>query len=85
EQKLANIARGGYILSDSDAEPELIFIATGSEVALAQETASQLRGKGRQVRVVSMPSTDVFEAQDAAYKQQVLPAQVTCRIAVEAG
>jgi len=85
EQQLANIARGGYILSDSDGEPELIFIATGSEVALAQEAASKLRDQGRQVRVVSMPSTDLFEAQDAAYKQAVLPAQVTCRIAVEAG
>jgi len=61
EQQLANIARGGYILSDSDGEPELIFIATGSEVALAQEAASKLRDQGRQVRVVSMPSTDLFE------------------------
>ena len=85
EQQLADIERGGYILSDSDGFPELILIATGSEVALAQEAASQLRGQGRQVRVVSMPSTDRFDAQPAEYRQKVLPAEVTCRVAVEAG
>ncbi|PAU77841.1 transketolase [Halovibrio salipaludis] len=85
EQQLADIERGGYILSDSDGFPELILIATGSEVALAQEAATQLRDQGRQVRVVSMPSTDRFEAQPAEYRQKVLPAEVTCRVAVEAG
>ncbi|KAA8980300.1 MULTISPECIES: transketolase [Gammaproteobacteria] len=85
EQQLADIERGGYILSDSDGFPEIILIATGSEVALAQEAAIQLRDQGRQVRVVSMPSTDRFEAQPAEYRQKVLPAEVTCRVAVEAG
>ena len=85
EQQLSDMARGGYVLSDSDGKPELILIATGSEVALAQEAASQLREQGRQVRVVSMPSTDTFEAQSVEYQQSVLPADVPCRIAVEAG
>ncbi len=85
EQQVADIARGGYILSDSDGTPDLIIIATGSEVALAQSAAEQLRGNGRQVRVVSMPATEVFDAQDAAYKQAVLPVEVSARIAVEAG
>ncbi|WP_077530477.1 transketolase [Vreelandella utahensis] len=85
EQQVADIERGAYILSDSDGFPEIILIATGSEVALAQEAATQLRGQGRQVRVVSMPSTDRFDAQPAEYRQKVLPAEVTCRVAVEAG
>ncbi|WP_166253790.1 transketolase [Marinobacter salicampi] len=85
DKQLANVARGGYVLSDSDGTPELILIATGSEVGLAQDAADVLRDKGRKVRVVSMPSTDVFEAQSAKYKQQVLPLDVTNRIAVEAG
>ncbi|XOZ35080.1 transketolase [Halomonadaceae bacterium KBTZ08] len=85
EQQVADIERGGYVLSDSDGFPEIILIATGSEVALAQETATQLRAQGRQVRVVSMPSTQVFDAQPAEYRQKVLPAEVTCRVAVEAG
>ena len=85
EKQLSDIARGGYVLSDSDGKPELILIATGSEVALAQEAAGQLREQGRQVRVVSMPSTDTFEAQSVEYQQSVLPADVPCRLAVEAG
>ena len=85
EQQVADIARGGYILSDSEGTPELIFIATGSEVALALETADKLREQGHRVRVVSMPSTDVFDAQPAEYRQAVLPAEVSSRIAVEAG
>ena len=85
DEQLADVARGAYILSDSDGTPELILIATGSEVALAQDAAGALREQGRKVRVVSMPSTDVFEAQSAKYKQQVLPLDVTNRIAVEAG
>ena len=84
-QQLADVARGGYVLSDSEAAPELILIATGSEVALAQDAAAKLREQGKAVRVVSMPSTDVFDAQSAEYKQQVLPLDVSNRIAVEAG
>ncbi|MDC0663610.1 transketolase [Marinobacter sp. SS21] len=84
DQQLANVAKGGYVLSDSDGTPELILIATGSEVGLAQDAAAVLREDGRQVRVVSMPSTDVFDAQSADYKQQVLPLEVSNRIAIEA-
>jgi len=78
------IARGGYILKNCAGEPELILIATGSEVSLAVEAADKLSAQGRQVRVVSMPCTSVFDAQDAAYKQQVLPVEVGARIAIEA-
>ncbi|MEP3167012.1 MAG: transketolase, partial [Marinobacter sp.] len=84
-EQLANIAKGGYTLSDSEGTPDLILIATGSEVGLAQDAAAALREKGSKVRVVSMPSTDTFDAQSAAYKQEVLPLEVTNRIAVEAG
>ncbi|WP_312257486.1 transketolase [Stutzerimonas nitrititolerans] len=80
----AAIARGGYILKNCAGEPELIIIATGSEVSLAVEAADKLATQGRQVRVVSMPCTSVFDAQDAAYKQQVLPVEVGARIAIEA-
>jgi transketolase len=83
-QQLADVARGAYVLSDSEGTPELILIATGSEVGLAQEVAAKLREQGKAVRVVSMPSTDIFDAQSADYKQQVLPLDVTNRIAVEA-
>ncbi|UYP30112.1 transketolase [Pseudomonas sp. Z8(2022)] len=83
-QQLADVARGGYVLKDSAGEPELILIATGSEVTLAMQAAAKLEEKGRQVRVVSMPSTSVFDQQDAAYKQAVLPLQVGARIAIEA-
>ena len=80
----AAIARGGYILKNCAGEPELIFIATGSEVSLAVEAADKLTAQGRKVRVVSMPCTSVFDAQDAAYKQLVLPVEVGARIAIEA-
>ncbi|UFQ98092.1 transketolase [Pseudomonas wenzhouensis] len=83
-QQLANVARGGYVLKDSAGEPELILIATGSEVGLAMQAAAKLEEQGRQVRVVSMPSTSVFDQQDASYKQAVLPVQVGARIAIEA-
>lgn len=83
-QQLADVARGGYVLKDSAGEPELILIATGSEVALAMQAAAKLEEQGRKVRVVSMPSTSVFDQQDAAYKQAVLPLQVGARIAIEA-
>ncbi|MFD2229445.1 transketolase [Alkalimarinus sediminis] len=84
-EQVALIARGGYILSDSEGTPDVILIATGSEVGLAQSAADVLREKGTKVRVVSMPSTDVFDAQDAEYKQQVLPLEVSARVAIEAG
>ena len=80
----AAIARGGYILKNCVGEPELILIATGSEVSLAVQAADKLSEQGRKVRVVSMPCTSVFDAQDAAYKQQVLPVEVGARIAIEA-
>ncbi len=84
-EQLANVAKGGYVLVDSAAAPELIIIATGSEVELAVKAQAELTAKGKQVRVVSMPSTDAFDKQDAAYKEAVLPASVTKRVAVEAG
>ncbi len=80
----AAIARGGYILKNCAGEPELILIATGSEVSLAVQAADKLAEQGRKVRVVSMPCTSVFDSQDAAYKQQVLPVEVGARIAIEA-
>ena len=84
-QQLADVAKGAYVLKDCDGTPELIFIATGSEVALALDAAAALTEQGNQVRVVSMPSTDVFDQQSAEYKQSVLPLEVTARVAVEAG
>ncbi|WP_038182893.1 transketolase-like TK C-terminal-containing protein, partial [Vibrio rhizosphaerae] len=81
----ANIAKGGYILKDCQGTPDLILIATGSEVDLAVQAATELTAKGKQVRVVSMPSTDAFDRQDAAYREAVLPAAVTARVAIEAG
>ena len=79
------IARGGYVLIDCHGTPEAIVIATGSEVAPAAEAVRQLNDTGRRVRLVSMPSSDVFDAQDAAWRESVLPAAVTRRVAVEAG
>ncbi|MGR6841364.1 transketolase [Aliivibrio wodanis] len=84
-EQVANIAKGGYILKDCEGQPELILIATGSEVELAVEAAAQLSADGKAVRVVSMPSTDAFDKQDEAYREAVLPSSVTKRIAVEAG
>ncbi|SFP73991.1 transketolase [Pseudomonas borbori] len=83
-QQLADIARGGYVLKDCAGEPELILIATGSEVGLAVQAADKLSEQGRRVRVVSMPSTSLFDQQDAGYKQAVLPIEVGARIAIEA-
>jgi transketolase len=85
EQQIKAISRGGYILSDSDGQPEAIIIATGSEVELALKAADELRSAGKKIRVVSMPSTNIFDAQDAAYRESVLPSAVTRRVAVEAG
>ncbi|HBM65186.1 MAG TPA: transketolase, partial [Pseudomonas sp.] len=83
-QQIADISRGGYVLKDCAGEPELILIATGSEVGLAVQAFDKLTEQGRKVRVVSMPCTSVFDAQDAAYKQSVLPLEVGARIAIEA-
>ena len=84
EQAMAQVQNGAYVLS-SDADPELILMATGSEVQLAVGAAQALREAGHQVRVVSVPSMDRFLASDAAYQESVLPASVTRRVAVEAG
>lgn len=84
-QQLADAAKGGYVLKDCAGTPELILIATGSEVELAVAAYEQLTAKGRAVRVVSLPCTDVFDAQSAEYKESVLPSSVTKRVAIEAG
>ncbi|MEN8204572.1 MAG: transketolase [Pseudomonadota bacterium] len=81
-EQIANIRKGGYILKDCDGTPDVIIIATGSEVALAMGAAEKLADK--KVRVVSMPSTNVFDAQDEDYRETVLPGNVTARVAVEA-
>ncbi len=83
QSQLDNISRGGYVLLDCTGEPDVIIIATGSEVALAMEAARQLVDIA--VRVVSMPSTDRFDAQDPDYRESVLPTGVTRRVVVEAG
>jgi transketolase len=85
QEQIEAISRGGYILSDCDGQPEAIIIATGSEVELALKAAEQLNAAGKKIRVVSMPSTNIFDAQDAAYRESVLPSAVTQRVAVEAG
>ena len=85
EQQLADVAKGGYVLKDAAGTPDLILIATGSEVELAMAAATELEAKGRKVRVVSIPATDVFDAQSTEYKESVLPSAVTRRVAVEAG
>ncbi len=84
-EQVANITKGGYILKDCAATPELILIATGSEVGIAAHAYAELTAAGRQVRLVSMPATDLFDKQDIAYRESVLPANVTARIAIEAG
>ena len=85
DTQLQDIARGGYILSDCEGTPDAIIIATGSEIGLAMDAAEQLAGKGKKIRVVSMPSTDTFDDQDDAYREAVLPHSVTNRVAIEAG
>lgn len=84
-EQLANVYRGGYVLKDCAGTPDVILIATGSEVGITVEAADKLTAEGRKVRVVSMPSTDAFDKQDAAYRESVLPAAVSARVAVEAG
>ncbi|EPF0282619.1 transketolase [Escherichia coli] len=82
--QLAEIARGGYVLSDCDGQPEMILISAGSEIELVVSAAKALTEEGRKVRVVSLPCTERFDNQDAAYKESVLPKAVRKRLAVEA-
>ncbi|HAA54586.1 MAG TPA: transketolase [Myxococcales bacterium] len=84
-ETLRNVQRGGYVLKDCEGTPQLILMGTGSEVQIAVEAADQLATEGIDVRVVSMPSMEVFEAQDEAYKNTVLPPEVEARVAIEAG
>ena len=81
----ADVAKGGYVLADADGAPDMILIATGSEVHLAVGARAQLASRGIKARVVSMPSTERFEAQPQAYRDAVLPPSVLARVAVEAG
>ncbi len=85
DAQIAAISRGGYVLKDTDGQADAIIIATGSEVELALKAADELAAKGKKIRVVSMPSTNIFDAQDADYRESVLPSAVTQRVAVEAG
>ena len=80
-----HVARGGYVLLDCKGAPEQLVIATGSEVSLAFDAVKVAQTQGRRVRLVSMPCTAAFDAQDAAWKESVLPAAVTRRLAIEAG
>ena len=82
DAQIADIGKGGYVLKDSNGDPDVIVIATGSEVALAVQAAES---SDKNVRVVSMPSTDAFDAQDEGYRESVLPSSCTARVAVEAG
>jgi len=82
--QLADVAKGGYVLSDCEGTADIILIATGSEVQLALDSAAALTEQGKKVRVVSMPSTTTYDAQDAAYKESVLPRTITKRVAIEA-
>lgn len=83
--QLDAVARGGYVLKESQGETELILIATGSEVAVTMQAAERLEQEGVGVRVVSLPSTDTFDAQDDDWRESVLPARVTARVAIEVG
>jgi transketolase len=85
EAQIANIAKGGYVLHDCDGTPDVILIATGSEVEVAVKACAALCEKGKKVRVVSLPCTSVFEAQDQAYRDSVLPPSVKKRVVIEAG
>jgi transketolase len=84
-EKQAAMARGGYVLVDCDGTPELIVMATGSEVTLAVDAAAAVAATGRRVRVVSLPCIEAFDRQDAAWRESVLPSAVTRRVAIEAG
>ena len=80
-----DVARGGYVLADADGPPDLVLIATGSEVSVALEARTQLLARGLKARVVSLPSWELFEGQPQEYRDTVLPPEVLCRVAVEAG
>ncbi len=82
---MEGVAKGAYPIVDCDGTPDIILIGTGSEVSLCVAAAEKLSSEGKKVRVVSMPSWELFEAQDAAYKESVLPKAVTKRLSVEAG
>jgi len=84
-EQLELIELGGYILSDCNGTPDAIVIATGSEVGLVMDAAKQLTENGQKIRVVSMPNTNLFDVQDDAYRESVLPSSITARVAVEAG
>jgi transketolase len=79
----SGVAKGAYVLADSGGKPEVILLATGSEVSLCVEAYEKLKSEGVKARVVSMPSWEIFEQQDAAYKESVLPSDVTARVSVE--
>lgn len=83
-QQVEAISRGGYILKDSGGTPDIILISTGSEMEITVLAADKLAAEGHKVRVVSLPSTDIFDAQDEAYRESVLPSDITARVAVEA-
>ncbi len=85
QERLHNIQRGAYTLRDTQGMPDAIIIATGSEVSLAVDAAEQLAAQGKHIRVVSMPCAEAFERQSNDYREQVLPASVTTRLAIEAG
>ena len=85
KEQIQDISKGGYVLYDCDGTPEILLIATGSEVAITMDAATILTEEGMSVRVVSMPCTNVFDQQDETYKRSVLPIECTCRLAVEAG
>ncbi|PDO87436.1 transketolase [Kosakonia pseudosacchari] len=84
-EQVQAISRGGYILKYCDGKPDVILIATGSEMEITVNAAEQLTNEGHKVRVVSLPSTDIFDAQDEAWRESVLPSEVSARVAVEAG
>lgn len=84
DEQLTSVARGGYVLQDCDGEPQAIVIATGSEVGICRDAVNALNADGNKVRLVSMPSVDVFDAQDPAYQESVLPNAIRTRVAVEA-
>ncbi|WP_198266518.1 transketolase [sulfur-oxidizing endosymbiont of Gigantopelta aegis] len=85
DDAMANIAKGAYVLSDCEGTADVILMATGSEVGITVNAAKELTAKGKKVRVVSIPCTNSFEAQSAEYRESVLPAAVTARVAIEAG
>ncbi len=84
-EQIQNIRKGAYVLLDCEGEPEIIIIATGSEVELTMSTANKLNAAGQKIRVVSMPSTDLFDAQEQSYRDSVLSPSCRQRISVEAG